>query len=226
MEYMRHFGIIPIFVLIQLKHSLVVRINLRLVEYAQYFLQSIVYPSSQPRNLDNDAVMLQTLYKWVWLLLVYFISLIVIYLMSGIDDGFRELSHVMPQQIHRHGRQGILALGLLAHILLVVILHSQVLAEAQGFRLQPCFLQFYQNQILTAVIFQYGCIKVNTKHRDGITGNIGILMTTHFYSNHRFLQECRKQSLGYSLIFHHILEDGIVKWVGYVYHHILSSMIN
>ena len=169
MEYMRHFGIIPIFVLIQLKHSLVVRINLRLVEYAQYFLQSIVYPSSQPRNLDNDAVMLQTLYKWVWLLLVYFISLIVIYLMSGIDDGFRELSHVMPQQIHRHCWQGILALGLLAHILLVVILHSQVLTEAQGLRLQPCFLQFYQNQILTAVIFQYGCSKVNTKHRDGIT---------------------------------------------------------
>ena len=75
----------------------------------------------------------------------------------------------MSQQINRYGWQGILALGLLAHIFLVVVLHSQILAETQGLRLQPCFLQFYQNQILTSVIFQYGCSKVNTKHRDGIT---------------------------------------------------------
>ena len=223
MKDMSHFCIIRIFIFIQLKHSLVIWINLRLVEHTQYFLQSIVHSSFQQRNLDNNAVVLQTLYKWVWLLLENFISFIVIYLMLGIDYGILEFTHAMPQQINSHSRQGKLTLGFLAHILLVVILHSQILAEAQGLRLQPCFLQFYQNKLLAAIVFQYGCRKINTKHGYGITGNVRILVTSHFYSNHRFLQECRKQCLGYSLVFHHILEDGIIKWVGYVYQHIFSS---
>ena len=55
----------------------------------------------------------------------------------------------MAKQIDGHHGQCVLAT--VYHIVGIVILHAQVLAEAQRLRLKPCFLEFNQYQLLRTI---------------------------------------------------------------------------
>ena len=110
------------------------------------------------------------------------------------------------------------------NILLVDILTSQVLSEAQSFRHQPCLLKLNQYQLLRTVIILYGGSKIYPHHRDFPLCHSRIFMRTHFKMYDFLLKQGRKHYLCHPVVFHHILEHRIVYRICYQYHKKLLSL--
>lgn len=73
--------------------------------------------------------------------------------------------------------------------------------------------------MLLAVGLADGSGKVDTEHGYLIAGFVGVLVRTRGNADDIFLQQCRQNSLGYSLVFHQILEDGVVNRICNVNYH-------
>ena len=209
--------------IINLNYLFVVR-NIRLVKQAKNLLQAIVNSTMQQRNLHNDAIMLQTLYKRIRNTLLYFFAIIIISMMVDIYNRLLYLTDTMPQKIDSYHRNCILLMLFLQHILLIVILQCKITTETQSLSWQPGFLKFNQHQVRLVVFIQYSSSKVDTKHRDRLTtGQIRIFISANLHIYNFLLQQCRKNGLRYAIILHQVFEHSIIKRVCYIYNHNISS---
>ena len=116
-----------------------------LVENAQQTFQMITGTPFQKRNLHNDTVMRQAFDKRVRHTLPDFPTVIIQVTSAHIYHRFTQVAQLMPQNINGDNRQSISSsVSFTMNILRIQILCAQILAEPQGFRSQPCFLQLNQ----------------------------------------------------------------------------------
>ena len=90
-----HFHIISINRFVDIQYVLVFWDLLCLVENAKNFVQSVVLLTLQSRNLDDDAVVCQAVYKRVWQSLGHQIVVIVERLSAYIEYRFLDVSDFM-----------------------------------------------------------------------------------------------------------------------------------
>ena len=174
--------------IINLNYLFVVR-NIRLVKQAKNFLQTIVYPTMQQRNLYNDAIMLQALNKRIRNTLLYFFTVIVVSMMVDIYNRLLNLTDTMPQKIDSNHRNSILLMLFLQHILLVIILQCKITAKAQSFSWQPSFLKFDQHQVGLIVFIQDSGCEIDAKHGDRLTtSQIRIFISANLHIDNFLLQ--------------------------------------
>ena len=82
-----------------------------------------------------------------------------------------------------------MAIHLLAdHVLGVLVLHSQVLPEAQSLRFQPGFLKFDQYEVVVAVVVSHGGGEVDAENGKGVALVVGILVWPHLHLHDVLLQ--------------------------------------
>ena len=84
----------------------------------------------QPRNLHNDTLVVETVYKWIWKPLSNGIPIIVKRLFLHIDNRFFHISDLVSKQIYSYHRQSMAIPSLTHNILRVLVLHPKILAES------------------------------------------------------------------------------------------------
>ena len=89
--------------------------------------------------------------------------------MVDVDDWVGNVSHAVSQQIDRHHRVGVPFLGVDLYVVFVAVLHAKVLAEAQRFGVQPCLLEFNQDDLLRTVFLTDRRRKVDAEHRKRVS---------------------------------------------------------
>ena len=116
--------------LVQTDDLLTVRRTLRLVEHAKDLVQTVVYLSLQQGNLNDDAVVHQTVDEGVLLAVLYHIAVVVQGLVAGVHHRFRYVADAVPQKIDGYHRNGVpLFLSRLLYILFRIVLCGKVAAE-------------------------------------------------------------------------------------------------
>ena len=90
----------------------------------------IVYSPPQQRNLYDDAVVHETVYKRIRYSLCHDIAIVVIRIVVDIYHRFFDIPHPMPEQINGNHRYGIALLAVFLYIVLVAVLRTKILAEA------------------------------------------------------------------------------------------------
>ena len=88
---------------------------------------------------------------------------IVVSLMIDVEHRLGDIAYAVPQQIDSHHGQGMLAAS--QHVVWIVILHAQILAETQRLCLKPCLLQFYQDKLFRAIRPTYTRTEIDAQHR-------------------------------------------------------------
>ena len=91
--------------------------------------------------------MCETINKWIRQTFCDYIIIVIIGIPANVEHRFLYIPHIVPQQINSHHRYGISILALRHQILRIGIMHTEILSEAKCLRLEPCLLQFYQNQL-------------------------------------------------------------------------------
>ena len=221
MQDVFHIRIVTISHIIYLQKPVVIGVSPCLVKYAEYHVEPVVDLAMQPGNLDYDAVVGQAVHKGIRQTFGHQIAIIVERLVIHINDRLLYITDLMPQQIDSHHGEGI---AIIPHILGIRIVHAQILPESQGLRVEPGFLQFYQNQFLMTILLPDGCPEINTENRKGITCFITILMRTDLNFHHVLLQQGRENRTSDSLVLHQIFEYNIINWV--CYYHLMSTSFN
>ena len=84
-------------------------------------------------NLHDNAVVGQTLYKRVWQSLRHHQSVVVVRLVAHVENWFLDVAHPVPKKIDRHHRQGLAPI--IGHVARILVLHAEILSEAQCLRL-------------------------------------------------------------------------------------------
>ena len=222
MQHVQHVAVISILVFVYFKYLLRVALNLGLVEHAEHLLKSVVHIAMQKRNLHNNAIVGQTFHKRLFIDVGHDVSVIVKHVMIDIYYRFLDVSHLVPEEINSYHRVGKAFLIGFAHVVLVAVLGSEILAETQGLGVEPCLLQLYQNNAVlyrTAFAFTHCRRKIYAEHRQGVACGVAVFMWTHRHVDHFFLQQSRQYGLGYALVFHEIFEHGVVNRIGYMYNH-------
>ena len=123
-----HLSIITVSTVVNLQQAVVVLVPAGLVKDAQHHVKPVVYMTVQTRNLNNDAVMRQTVHKSVWKTLCHDVVIIVTRLVAHVQHGFLNVPHLMAQQIDGHHRQGMTSIR---HVFRVRIVHAQILPETK-----------------------------------------------------------------------------------------------
>ena len=216
----QHFRITLILALVQLQHLLITAFKARLVEDAQHLFQPVAGAYPQTRDLDNDAFMGQAIHERIRQSHCHQIPIVVERLAAHIEHRLFDITHLMAQQIYRHHRNGISPVPLFLHVVRIGILSTQILSEAQGLRGQPGLLEFNEHQVQRAILFTHLSTKVNTKHRESVTRNVGIFVASLLYLHDLFLQEGRKYGLRDAFVFKQILENDVVDGISNCSHHI------
>ena len=116
---------------VEVKHMLILGIDMRLIEDAQDFVQTIANLPVKAGYLHNDAVVSQTVDKGIRYALGDELLIVVVCLMADIDDRLLYITDTMAQQIDGHHRQGMTALAVGDDVPGILILHAQILAEPQ-----------------------------------------------------------------------------------------------
>ena len=155
--------------LVDVEHLGVACVLFALVEHAQHLLQSVVDLSTEQGNLYDDAVVRQTFYKRVRHAFRHLLSVVVISLMVDVDDWVGNVPHAVSQQIDRHHRVGVSFPGVDLYVVFVAVLHAEVLSEAQRLSVQPCFLEFNQDDLLRTVFLTDRRRKVDAEHRKRVS---------------------------------------------------------
>ena len=125
---------------VEIQIVLVVLVYATLVEDAQHLVKPVVYLPVQTRYLYNDAVVVQAVYKLVGNALLQWLVVIVEGLVTHIDHGGLYIAHSMTQQIHSHHRNGVPIRASAHDVLRVLVVHAEILAEAQRLRGKPGLL--------------------------------------------------------------------------------------
>ena len=176
--------------------------------------------SSQARYLNDNAVMGKTVNKRVRDTLCHMIAVIVKSLVLYVQNRFFYVAHLVAEQIHGNHRYTVtVVLAVFQNVFRIGILCTEVLAEAQSFRLQPCLLQLYKHKFCRAVVLLNPCSEVYAEHGNFVPVSVSIFVTAHIYFNHFLFQESRNQRFRYAFVLHEIFEHGVVYRVCNVYHH-------
>ena len=160
----------------------------------------------------------QTVNKWIWQSFRHHFAVVVIRLMSDVEHGLLNVPYFVAQQIYGYHGNGVLVGTVADNIVGVLIVHAQILAEAECLCRQPRLLKLYQNQVLTAVSFAYSGTEVDAEYGQRVALIVAILMGAHLHLDDVHLQECRKDGTRYSLVLHQIFEYDVVNWIGNSYH--------
>ena len=222
MKHVQHVAVISILVFVYFQHLLCVALHLGLVEHAEHLLESVVHIAMQKRNLHNNAVMCQTFHKRLFIDVGHDVSVIVKHVMIDIYYRLLDVAHLVTEEIYCHHRVGKAFLVGFAHVVLVAVLGSEILSETQGFGIEPCLLQLYQNNAVLyhiAFALTHCRRKIYAEHRQGVARSVAVFMWTHRHVDHFFLQQSRQYGLGYALVFHDVFEHGVVNRIGYMYNH-------
>ena len=154
-EHIHHVVITFIFVFVDIEYLLVVNVFLGLVEYAEYLFKAVVHPSFEERYLHYDTVVRKALDKRFFLAVLNHFAVVVINIMVYVNHGFLYVAHPMTEQVNGHHGIGKALGGVVAYVNLVAVLCSEILAEAKSLCVQPCLLQFYQNN----AVFQFAAVR-------------------------------------------------------------------
>ena len=164
----------------------------------------------QTRYLHNDAVVSKAVDKRIGQALRHQFVVVVVRLTAHVEHWLFYVAHLVTQQIYRHHGNGVCALMLRQHILHIGILCTEILAEAQGLRFQPCLLQFYQYQVAVAVTLPDGGSEVNAEYRQPVATDVMVLVATCLNRHHVLFKQCRQQSPGDAFILYQVLEHDVV----------------
>ena len=222
MQYVQHVVVVSILVLVYLKHLLRVALHLSLVEHAEHLFQPVVHIAMQKRNLNDDAVVGETLYERLFAAFLHNVAVIVEHVVIYVHYRFFDVPYLMSKEIYSHHRIGKAFLVFFAYIVLVAVLRSKILTETECFGIEPRLLQFNQHHaVLLHIAFALtnGSSKVNAEHRERVACGVAVFMRTYRHVHHFFLQQSRQHGLGYALVLHDVFEHGVVNRVGYMYKH-------
>ena len=191
-----------------------------LIEDLKNFLQTVPETTLQIRNLDDDTVMRQTFDERIGNTVGYRIGVVIQVIPSHINDRLFQIAQLMTQYINRYnGNTVSVRIHILGqHILLIQVLGTQILPETQRLRREPGLLQLDENQLGAAVLVTDGSRKVYPKHGDTGLHHFRIFMRLHLKVDDVFLQQSGKQNLRNTVVFHHVLEYGVVNGVCYQCH--------
>ena len=188
-----------------------------LVEHAQQTFQAVAGASGEERDLYDDAVMRQTLDERVGsrerMVIIVQIAA------AHIDHRLGEVAQGMPQDVDGNDGQPIgpflsVLVLLFDDVLLVEVLRTQVLAEAQGLRNQPGLLQLDKDKVFRTVVLANLCREVDAEERDACLLHGCILVAAHLQVYDLLFQQCGEQYLGHFLVFHQEFENSVVNRVG------------
>ena len=160
--------------------------------------------------------MCQAIDEGVWQSLCHGLLVVVVCLVLDVEHRLVDVSHAVPQQIHSHHWQGVLATS--KHVVGVVVLHAEVLAEAQCLRLEPCLLQLYEDEMLRAVVAADARAEVYAQHRHPIALVVDILVWAHLHLYDVLFEQCREYGASYALVLHEVLKHHVVDRVCNCYH--------
>ena len=107
MKDMLHVGIIAIYLVVDLKHAIVIRIPVGLVENAQYHVQTVIDMPMQTRDLNNDAVVRQTVYKRIGEPFRHHMVVIVHSLVVHVKHWFLDITDFMTEEVNGHHGKGL-----------------------------------------------------------------------------------------------------------------------
>jgi len=124
----------------------------------------------------------------------------------------------VAQQIHGYHRQGMAVAAFLDDVLRVLVLHAEVLSEAERLRLQPCLLQFNEDEMLAAVFLANRGSEVDAEHRERVALVVGILVGTNLHARDVLLEQSREDGSRDALVFHQVFEYDVVNGVCYCHH--------
>ena len=158
--------------------------------------------------------------------LCHMIAVIVKSLVLYVQNRFFYVAHLVAEQIHGNHRYTVtVVFAVFQNVFWIGILCTEVLAEAQSFRLQPCLLQLYKHKFCRAVVLLNPCSEVYAEHGNLVPVSVSIFVTAHIYFNHFLFQESRNQRFRYAFVLHEIFEHGVVYRVCNVYHHKASRFL-
>ena len=217
-QYGAHVVVVAVGAVVVVQEVLAVWRVKRLVEDAQHLVEAVVYLPVQTRYLHDDAVMGQALDERVGQALGHRVAVIVVGIVAHIEHRLLYVTHLVPQDIDGHHGKGIPLTAVGDDVLLALVLHAQVLAEAQGLRLQPGLLHLYQDEALAAVGLAHRGTEVDAEHRQGIALAVAVFVGAHLGLHDVLLQQGRQDGAGHTLVLHHELENGVVNGVGYCHH--------
>ena len=108
--------------------------------------------------------------------------------MADVKHRLLDVTNLMTQQIDGNHRNGMTVAAVLDDVLRILIVNTQVLAETERLRLEPGLLEFYQNEMLAAVVFTYRRTEINAEHRQRVALVISILVRTDLHMRDVLLQ--------------------------------------
>ena len=173
-----------------------------LVEDAQHLVQTIVDPAMQARNLNDDAVVVQTVYEMVGNAMLDGFVVVVESLMAHIYHRLLYIAHGVAKQVDRHHREGMAVGTVVNDILRILVVNAQVLSEPQRLGWKPRLLQLYQDELFLAVRLADRGAKVDAEYAQHLLLAVGVLVRTDFHLHNIFFQQCGKDGTGNTLVFH------------------------
>ena len=160
-----------------------------LVKDAEHLLKPVAHLTMKTGYLHDNAVVVQAVDEPVGNAPHDRLVIVVIHLLADIYHGIFNLAHAVSQQVHGHHGQRMAIRAVDYDVLGVLVVNAQVLTEAQGLSRQPCLLQFYQYQLLFAVILSYGGTEVNAEYGKALLLPVGVFMRAHLDLHYVFLQQ-------------------------------------
>ena len=181
-----------------------------LVETEQDLFQIGVDTTVKQRYLHDNAVVGEARHKRVLHAAYHFVAVIVIRLVADIKHRLIDLANSVTQNINRHHGQGMLLGTLAHHVLLLVVLRTKILAEAQRLRLNPSLLKLYEYLLLLAVIIANDGGKVDAEHRNVFLRHVGMLVGALRHRYHLLFEKGGKDGGRHTLVLHEVFEHRVV----------------
>ena len=211
-----HLDVVRILRVVNFQDAEVFAVFLRLVENAQQPLQPVMDVSMQQGNLNDDTAVRQALHKGVRHAFGHGLVIVVHGMVVDVEDRLLDVAHTMAKQIDGDHRHGVLAV--IGHVTRVLILQSEILAEAQRLCLHPRLLQLNEHQVLTAVGLAHRGAEVNAQHGQARALVVDKLMGAHLDVHDVLLEQGREDRPGDALVLHQVFEHHVIDRVGNAYH--------
>ena len=151
-----HVGVISVLAVIYVQNLTILPFLVALVKYAQHLVQAAFgmlphiagrcEPPAKKGYLHDDAVVGQAVHKRVGQALGNQMAVVVVGLVPDVQHWLVYVANPVAQQIDGNHGKGVLPAG--QHVVRIVILYAEVLAETKGLGLKPSLLQLYENEML------------------------------------------------------------------------------
>ena len=164
---------------------LVLLVGLALVEHGEHLVEAVVDLAVQTGYLYDDAVVRQTAYERVGQTARHYVAVVVFRIVLHVEHRLLDVAYLVAQNIDRYHRQTVSAV---IDVALVLVLHAQILAEAERLSRHPRLLDLYQHLTLRAVLLTHPGSKVHAVHREVLTSPARVLMGTRLHAQHVLLQ--------------------------------------